>query len=90
MISGKRLAAFPAPMTVVLVTFRSGIGPGTATGGIVGKRLAAFPGPMSELAGLLRFGKGPRGEVPAGGWGDADGLADAERVGLALAAGDTG
>ena len=32
-ISGKRLAAFPAPMTVVLVTFRSGIGPGTAAGG---------------------------------------------------------
>src|SRR5262245_15666984 len=42
-ISGKRLAAFPAPMTVVLATFRSGIGPGMAAAGIVGKRLAAFP-----------------------------------------------
>lgn len=32
-IAGKRSAAFPAPMTVVLVTFRSGIGPGMAAGG---------------------------------------------------------
>ena len=81
-ISGKRLAAFPAPMTVVLATFRSGIGPGTATGGMVGKRLAAFPGPMSVLVALLTFGNGPGGETAAGGAGDADGLADAVRVGL--------
>ena len=68
-ISGKRLAAFPAPMTVVLVTFRSGIGPGMAAEGIVGKRLAAFPGPMSVLVALLRFGKGPGGEARQAVWG---------------------
>ena len=88
-ITGNRLAAFPAPMTVVLVMFRSGIGPGMAAGGMVGNRLAAFPGPMSVLVALLRFGKGPGGEALAGGLGDADGLADAERAGLALAVGDT-
>jgi hypothetical protein len=86
-ISGKRLAAFPAPMTVVLVMFRPGIGPGMA-GGIAGKRLAASPGPMSVLVALLRFGKGPGGEALAGGSGDADGFADAERLGLVLAVGD--
>jgi hypothetical protein len=88
-ISGKSLAAFPAPMMVVLVTFRSGIGPGMAAWGIVGNRLAAFPGPMSLLVALLRFGEGPGGEASAGGLGHPDGLTDAKRVGLALAVGDT-
>lgn len=88
-ISGKRLAAFPAPMTVVLVTFWSGMGPGMAARGTAGKRLAAFPGPVSVLVALPGFGKGPGGEMLAGGVGEADGLADAERVGLALAVGDT-
>ena len=71
-ISGKRLAAFPAPMTVVLVTFRPGIGPGMAARGIAGKRPAAFPG----------------ADERAGGAAERLGLAlavgDAERVGLAL------
>src|SRR5215472_12011752 len=51
--------------------------------------LAAFPGPVSVLVALLRFGKGPGGVALAGGSGDADGLADAERVVLALAVEDT-
>ena len=62
---------------------------GHGGGGIAGTRLAAFPGPMSVLVALLRFGKGPGGEALAGGLGDADGLPDAERVGLALAVEDT-
>jgi len=51
--------------------------------------LAAFPGPVSVLVALLRFGKGPGGVALAGDSGDADGLADAERVVLALAVEDT-
>lgn len=88
-ITGNRLAAFPAPMTVVLVTFGPGIRPGMAAGGMVGNRLAAFPEPMSVLVALVGFGNGPGGEAPAAGLDDADGLADAERAGLALAEGDT-
>ncbi len=96
MISGKRPEAFPALMTVVLVTFRSGIGPGMAAGGMVGKRLAAFPGPMSVLVALFRFGGGPGGEALADGLGAAErivsalavgAVGDAERVGLAVGVG---
>jgi hypothetical protein len=88
MISGKRLAAFPAPMTVVLVASRPGMGPAMAAGSLVVKRLALF-----------RLGRGTGGrfaarrDVPTGlaepfGEALADGLGDAERVVLALAVGD--
>jgi hypothetical protein len=98
-ISGNRLAAFPAPIRVVLVTFRRGMGPGMAPGAMAGKRLAAFPAPMSLLVALFRFGRGTAGrvgpcrDVPAGlaepfGEALADGLAEAERVVPALALGD--
>jgi hypothetical protein len=96
-IWGKRPVAFPAAITVVLVTFRPGTGPGMAAGEMAGKRLAAFPGPMSVLVALLRFGTGPGGDmaprrdVPAGLFGEvlADGPEEAERVVRVLAAGDT-
>jgi hypothetical protein len=87
-ISGKRLAAFPALMRVVLVTFRPGMGPGRAAGAMVVKTLALF-GLGRSTAGRVA----PCRDVPAGlaepfGEALADGLGDAERVVLALAVGD--
>jgi hypothetical protein len=82
-IAGKRPAALPAPMTVVLVRVRPGLSPG----------MTAFPGPISVLVALLGKGPGsciaPPLDVPTG-LADpvcealAEGLGDADRVGLAL------
>jgi hypothetical protein len=88
-ISGKRLAAFPALMRVVLTAFRPGTGPGTAVGAMAVKRLALF-GPGSGTGGRFVPGRDVPAE-PAEPFGDAlaDGLGDAERVVLALAVGAT-
>ena len=90
-ISGNRPDAFPAPMTVVLVAFRSGIGPGGAAGGMAGKRLVAFPGPISVVVALFGRGPGgsfaPRPEVatrPAEPFGEELAVGETDRVGLAL------
>ena len=82
-IAGKRPAALPAPMTVVLVRVRPGLSPG----------MTAFPGPISVLVALLGKGPGssfvPPLDVPTGLAEPvcealAEGLGDADRVGLAL------
>jgi hypothetical protein len=88
-ISGKRLAAFPALMRVVLTAFRPGMGPGTAVGAMAVKRLALF-GLGSGTGGRFVPGRDVRAE-PAEPLGEAlaDGLGDAERVVLALAVGAT-
>jgi hypothetical protein len=88
-ISGKRLAAFPALMRVVLTAFRPGTGPGTAVGAMAVKRLALF-GLGSGTGGRFVPGRDVPAE-PAEPFGDAlaDGLGDAERVVLALAVGAT-
>jgi hypothetical protein len=87
-ISGKRLAAFPALMRVVLMTFRPGMGPGRAVGAMVVKTLALFR-PGRGTAGRFAPCRG----VPAGlagpfGEALADGLGEAERVRLVVAVGD--
>lgn len=85
MIFGKRLAAFPAPTTVVPGLFRFGMG-----------AVAALPGPMRLLVALFRPDGGTGGRFAACpvapavlaeplGEALADGLEDAERVVLALA-----
>jgi len=87
-ISGNSPEAFPAPMRVVLMTLRPGMGPGMTVGATAVKPLALFR-PGRGTAG--RFA--PRRGVPAGlaeafGAALADGLAAAERFVLALAVGD--
>jgi hypothetical protein len=87
-ISGKRLAAFPALIRMVLVAFRPGMGPSMAVGAVVVKRLALF-GPGSGTGGGFAPGRDvPDGLAEAFGEVLADGLGDAEGVVLALAVGD--
>lgn len=96
MFTGNRPDAFPASMTVLVVRFRSGMGPHITAGGMTGKRPAAFPGPMSVLVALFSLGRGPEGkfvpcwDAPAEAFLEAlaDGMGDAERVAVALAVAD--
>src|SRR2546421_11109055 len=64
-ITGKIPAAFPAPTTMVL-TFRSGIGPGMAGTWVGAKRAARVPGAGRGVGGVVRVGRGPRGGGAAG------------------------
>src|SRR2546421_13111799 len=59
-ITGKIPAAFPAPTTMVL-TFRSGIGPGMADTWIGPKRTAGGAGPVGGVGGRCQVWRGPRG-----------------------------
>jgi hypothetical protein len=87
-ISGNSPEAFPAPIRVVLMTLRPGMGPGMAVGAMAVKTLALFR-PGRGTGGSFAPCRGvPAGLAEPFGEALADGLAEAERVALALAVGD--